>query len=956
MKLAKSDQNRQQLIDYFADHAPHGLDEADKVQIRALLPLYYQHLSVPDLEDETQVDLMGGLIAHWQLAKTRQPGVPSVRVYNPNFEEHGWQSRSTIVEVVSRDMAFLVDSISMVLNGANLTIFLTIHPIVHCVRDAHGKLLELLPPGAGKGADESMIRLHVDKQVGSDVLQRLEAMVRRIIQDVELANHDWDAMKDRVHALRLSLEECRPPVAVEELSESLAFLEWIENGHFTFLATCACNVQSGPDGDALAISKDSTLGLFRRPVDGAKWARSVIPAFDRPLAPFDSLLLITKANARSTVHRPAYMDFLGIKRFDKQGALVGLDCFLGLFTSSVYNCTPAQIPFLRKKVEAVLANAGAQPLSHSGRRLRNVLDSFPRDDLFQISTIDLMQMSTAVVGLQERQRTRLFVRRDSFNRFYSCLLYVPRDRYNRELRLAVQDLLVEAFHGTELEFNAQFSESILARLHYIVHSPADAAVEFDTAELEARIVDATLTWQDGFKDALIDKYDEVRAFNYFNEYRNAFPNGFQEDFYPRTAVADIDHIEQARSSGGLAIHVYRPILEAQEKLHIRLYSVGEPILLSKAIPILENFGLTVFGERPYRIKHADGAIWIHDFATAYARPGRDIDDATARLVQEAVLHVWSGDVDNDGFNQLVLAAGFAWRQVVAVRAYGRYLQQIRTPFSQAYIIESLVRYPDIAQLLLRLFDTRFDPKREGSAGTEIEETNQLIEGGLEKVESLDQDRILRSFQNLIQATLRTNFFQRDQHGAHKPYVSYKIDPTQVARMPLPRPMFEIFVFSTRMEGVHLRGGRWRAVACVGPIAWKIIRTEVLGLMKAQMVKNAVIVPVGSKGGFVASGCRRVAAKRSWRRSSPATRLPAGHAGYYRQPGRRRAWHRRGCVPRRRRPLSGGRSRQGHGDLLRYRQRVSEEYGSGSGDAFASGGSAATTTRRWESPPVVPGSR
>jgi glutamate dehydrogenase len=776
-----------------------------------------------------------------------------VRVYNPNFQEHGWQSPHTIIEVVTTDRVFLVDSLSMGLNREGLTIHLTIHPLVRTVRDSGGRLQEIKAPG-GKGGEEggvveSLIHFEVERQLSADVLHGLEKMIRDVIRDVTYANTDWREIKQRVNVISEILDRDKLPIHATQQFEAGEFLKWINNDHFTFLAYCEFDLISTGEAPGLQLNNASQLGLFHESCLNDQQAGAVMPVAGGSAIASQEFLVVTKSNAKSTVHRPAYMDFIGIKRFNRQGDVDGLYCLLGLFTSVAYNSPPKDIPLLRQKTREVIRRSGLSASSHSGKALDNILATFPRDALFQTPVDELERLAMGILGLQERQRTRLFVTRDLFNRFYSCLIYLPRERYSRRLRLAVQKVLVNALNGTEVEFSTQFTESTLARIHLIIHTPGGEEMACTPAELESLVIGATTTWRDELHTALIEQYGEAQGSEYYKVYENAFPSGFREDFYPRTAAADVARIEQARQSGHLGLNFYRPILESSEYVHCRLYYADNPVPLSDAIPILENMGLTVFGERPYRVRHQGGHVWIHDFSMRYAGGHEHLTDEISQLFQEAFLKVWEGEVDNDGFNQLVLDAGLKWKEVVLLRAYARYLKQINFPFSRTYVIESLTRNADITRLLVDLFNLKFNPARKARA-SQIDAILQKIDSQLEAVASLDQDRILRSYVNIIQSTLRSNFFQPDAEGRPKSYLSFKVDPRQVNGMPLPMPMFEIFVFSSRMEGVHLRGGK----VARGGLRWsdrmEDFRTEVLGLMKAQMVKNTVIVPVGSKGGFI----------------------------------------------------------------------------------------------------------
>jgi glutamate dehydrogenase len=839
----------QTLSNLLAANPPEGAGPVEAGQVEHLLRIYYRHISPEDLEEQDPQDLLGALIAHWRLMQRRRPDQAIVRVYNPTQEEHGWRSRDTIVEVVARDMPFLVDSISAAVNRKGLAIKLTIHPVFSLTRDGGGKLVAIHEPGtiAELTSSEAVIQLHVDRQP-QEALGGLQGLVADVIADVTLATTDWLKMK---HQAEQILEDLAPGAGASnpDRLEAHAFLNWMVNDHFLFIASGQFDLLPGNGRHALRFVEGSGLGLMRGGAKARERAEALISGLAVDLSASDAYLLVTKSNARSTVHRPAYMDCVAVQRRDAQGEVVGLTCLIGLFASGAYNTPPRQIPLLRKKVDAVFAGAQVSPNSHSGRVVANILDNFPRDTLFQISTSDLLDTTLGVLELQERQRTRLFVISDPFRRFYTCLVYLPRERYSREVRIAIQQILVQALGGVDVVFETHFSESILARIHYVIRMPADRPPAFDIDELEARIVEVSTTWQDGLRNALFDQADEALAARYLRDYAQAFPGGYREDYHPRIAVDDIGRIERVREADKPVLHLYHPIVEGADQIHVRLYSPGRPLPLSQLIPVLENMGLSVFGERPYRIRHPAREVWIHDFATRQATGGA-VSGATRQLFVETFLRVWAGDVDNDGFNGLVLRAGLAWHEALLFRAYSRYLHQIKVPYTQAYTIGVLNRNPDVVRVLHRLFLLRFDPALQHQSAEQQAQQIAQFDALLEEVSSLDEDRILRSFLNLIQATLRTNCFRREKDGASKRYLSFKFDPARVSGMPQPLPMFEIFVFSAQMEGVHLRGGR----VARGGLRWsermEDYRTEILGLMKAQMVKNTVIVPVGSKGGFV----------------------------------------------------------------------------------------------------------
>jgi len=838
------------LSKLLADSPPDGARPVEADQLEQLLGVYYRHIAPTDLEEHDPHDLLGALIAHWRLMRRRRPDEAVVRVYNPEQEEHGWRSNDTIVEVVAPDMPFLVDSISAALNRKGMTISLTIHPVFGVSRDSKGVLTAVHESKSDEEATstEAVLRFHVDRQP-AQVFAGLERLVSDVIADITLATSDWLKMRRQAEKIQLDLGSHAPQAACPDADEVRAFLNWMINDHFLFIATCRFAMQGDAEGGVVRLVADSGLGVLRGAAESGQRAEDWVSGLGVDLSVFHYDLLVTKANARSNIHRPAYMDCVAVKQRDGQGKVIGLYCLVGLFSSGAYSTPPRQIPLLRKKIEEVFTAAKITPNSHSGRVVANILDNFPRDLLFQIGTKDLLSTTLGVLSLQERQRTRLFIVQDPFRRFFTCLVYLPREHYSRDVRIAVQNILSEALGGTDVVFDTQFSESILARVYYVIRVPVGSEPSYDIDDLERQVVEVTTTWLDGLRTALFKEVAESRATGLLSDYADGFPGGYREDCHPRIAVKDIQRIELARRDGRLVLHLYHPIAENPDQLHVRLYSLGKPASLSQVIPILGHMGLSVFGERPYRIRHPVGDAWIHDFSTHRPTGRKPVSSRVRSLFGDAFLRVWESEIDDDGFNGLVLRAGLSWKEAMLFRAYSRYEHQIKVPYTQAYTIAVLNRHPEVVRKLNRLFRLHFSPD-ETDAAEQQEQKLQEFESLLDKVSSLDEDRILRGFLNLIQATLRTNFFCADADGKDKTYLSFKFDPSRIQDVPLPLPMFEIFVFSAHMEGVHLRGGR----VARGGLRWsdrmEDYRTEVLGLMKAQMVKNTVIVPVGSKGGFV----------------------------------------------------------------------------------------------------------
>ncbi|HZC02778.1 MAG TPA: NAD-glutamate dehydrogenase domain-containing protein, partial [Gammaproteobacteria bacterium] len=520
--------------------------------------------------------------------------------------------------------------------------------------------------------------------------------------------------------------------------------------------------------------------------------------------------------------------------------------------SIAYHSNPSAIPGLRQKLNRVLTRSGLLPNSHSGRALLFILETYPRDELFQASEDELYETALGILHLQERQRVRLFVRADPYGRFLSCLVFVPRDRYHTELRERMQAIFRTTFNAEEVDFTVALSEAALARIHFIIHTRPGSLPEYDARALEAQLVEASRSWQDKLHEALLEAHGEELGNDLFRRYREAFPAAYREDYTVRDAVYDIDRIEAALRGQRLEMNLYWPLEEmAGDVLRFKLYHPGTSIILSTVLPMLENMGVTVMDDRPYTIEPMGmPPLWIHDFGLKHTEKSEPLNaDAFRPLVfQDAFAQVWKGTVENDGFNRLVLRANLNARAIVVLRAYAKYLRQTGSTFSQAYMEQALAHHPRIAERLIELFHARFDPKREGHAEA-VSMLSAEIEEALEGVASLDEDRILRGFLGVIQASLRTNYFQLDSQGLPKSYLALKLDPALIPQLPKPRPMYEIFVYSVRVEGVHLRGGK----VARGGIRWsdrkEDFRTEVLGLMKAQMVKNAVIVPVGAKGGF-----------------------------------------------------------------------------------------------------------
>ncbi|MEV8092103.1 NAD-glutamate dehydrogenase [Streptomyces nigra] len=846
-----------------------GPGTPDHDTVLSFLQRYYLHTAPEDLLDRDPVDVFGAAFSHYRLAENRPQGTANVRVHTPTVEENGWTCSHSVVEVVTDDMPFLVDSVTNELTRQGRGIHVVIHPQVTVRRDLTGKLIEVLPsaPAGDLPHDthiESWIHVEIDRETDRGDLKQITADLLRVLSDVREAVEDWSKMRDA--ALRMADElpgEPHSDLREQEIEEARELLRWLADDHFTFLGYREYELRKD---DSLAAVPGTGLGILRSdPHHSENDAHPVSPSFER--LPADArakarehkLLILTKANSRSTVHRPSYLDYVGVKKFDENGEVVGERRFLGLFSSAAYTESVRRVPVIRRKVDEVLSGAGFSPHSHDGRDLLQILETYPRDELFQTPVDELRTIVTSVLYLQERRRLRLYLRQDEYGRYYSALVYLPRDRYTTGVRLRIIDILKEELGGTSVDFTAWNTESILSRLHFVVRVPQGTELpqlsEADRERIEARLVDAARSWADGFADALNAELGEEHAAELLRRYGNAFPEGYKADHGPRSAVADLVHIEQLAEEKDFSLSLYEPVGAAPEERRFKIYRKGAAVSLSAVLPVLSRLGVEVVDERPYELRCSDRSVaWIYDFGLrmpSQAAAGDYAGDDARERFSEAFAATWTGKAENDGFNALVLSAGLTWRQAMVLRAYAKYLRQAGSTFSQDYMEDTLRHNVHTTRLLVSLFEARLSPDRQRAGREIVDALLEELDAALDQVASLDEDRILRSFLTVIKATLRTNFFQRSADGEPHDYVSMKFDPQAIPDLPAPRPAFEIWVYSPRVEGVHLRFGK----VARGGLRWsdrrEDFRTEILGLVKAQMVKNTVIVPVGAKGGFVA---------------------------------------------------------------------------------------------------------
>ena len=824
---------------------------------------YWKHVPEEERADRKSEDLDGAIRSHLELAGSRPQGTARVRVFTPLPDTHGWSALGrTVVEVVTDDMPFLVDSVTAELNRTDRAIDLVVHPQPLVRRDITGRLLGLGDRATRTGEDtaESWIHVEVERLVDSD-LEGICNDLRRVLGNVRDAVEDWQKMGEA--ALRAAddlLGGAEAPTydTDPEVIEAWNLLRWVADNHFTFLGYREYALAESERGTELRGVPGSGLGILRADAL-VSFSFDALPAEIREGVWGDPRpVIVNKSASRSTVHRPGYLDFIGVKRHDASGRVVGERRFLGLFSRSAYSESVLRIPVLRRKVDQLFALTGFSPASYSGRDLLEAVETYPRDELFVTEVGELAEVLLAVLQLKERRRLRLFLRPDEFGRFVSALVYLPRDRYNTETRLRIQELLAEALHGVHIEHTSRVTESVLARLHFMVrvdpNIPPAQRRPIDAAAIEARLVEATRTWREDLAEALDERHDAPTAAALTARYADAFPAGYREVNSARAAVDDLTRLEKLPADDGLSVRLYRPRGAAPDRPRFSVYRRGPAISLSEVMPVLQHLGVEVTDEQPYHVDLPGQAeTWIYDFGLR-TDPGAGSTAAVREAFEDAFLAVRSGVTESDGLHRLVLHAGLTWHQISVLRAYVKYLRQAGTTFSHGYIVAVLTAEAPIARMLVRLFEARFDPALGAADAPErVEVTNALqadIQAALDSVESLDADRILRSLLTLVRATLRTNHWVPGRLSDPRRALAFKLDPQQIPDLPAPRPAFEIWVHAPTVEGVHLRFG---AVAR-GGLRWSDrrddFRTEILGLVKAQMVKNAVIVPVGAKGGFV----------------------------------------------------------------------------------------------------------
>lgn len=855
----------------------------------------FRRVPFEELAGSTPAKLAAIVAGQIRFMQNRRPAQLLVRVFNPSTGNDGWESDYSVVELVNDDKPFLVDSAALALSEMDIGIHLVVHPVLRVERNGSGRLEKIYPRGAKNGKAESLIQFHIDRHAGEADLRRINKRLVEVMSDVNKAVSDWKAMESRVAETVDLMPGWAPGVKETWMQECQAFLEWLLDDHFVLLGVRDYKVAKSGKSESLDVVPGSGLGILRegehsrmsRPMDGLAQA-ALRHSQKRPL-------IITKTNARSTVHRAGFLDYLGVLKIDGEGKTTGERRIVGLFTSRAYYQNAMITPMVRVRAKNIMNRSGLLESSHAWKSMVHILETLPRDELFQATTPQLRELSEGVLNLQERKLVRLFIRKERYGRFYSCMVYLPRERFNTENRERIQAILGRALMGERVDYNVRVAESSLARLQVLIRPQADVEIDFDVTALEREIEQAVRSWSDELRDILVERFGGEAGLAHMKRFGGAFPEAYKEDVSPWVAAFDVVNADAVRQGEALRMSLYQPREPRGGIIRFKLFRKDAPIPLSDIMPVLENLGLHIVNERPYELRLAQGqALWIQDFDMQPALGGQIELESVREIFEESFRRTLQGDAENDGFNRLVIGSQMHWRQVAVLRAYCKYLLQTNIPFSATYMADSVTRHPGMSRVLVELFEARFDPAREKESDerrkqaqqqleqllktifrrdcasdpgldeyiedlvkarkrgrdAQVEAAKRLFERGLQFVTSLDEDRILYAFYEVINATLRSSYYQSDEAGEARDYISFKIDSGALPELPRPRPFREIWVYSPHFEGVHLRGG----MIARGGLRWsdrrEDFRTEVLGLMKAQNVKNTMIVPVGAKGGFV----------------------------------------------------------------------------------------------------------
>lgn len=842
-------------FDLLIDKARKALPPKSPDGLKKMLDLLCSKISVEDLEFFDEHILSQMAISHWDMAQSRQKGEPQLKVYCPQSGDS--ECRKTVIDIVSDDLAFLVDSVVAEINDHDILIGILIHPNIYASYDDKGKLVDLTSECEGQDHRQAHIHVQINETLSDAAIKSLTDGLYKVLDDVFYANTDWHEMLDQMQKASRDLNAAMTKRPAQEIQEHCAFLDYLHRNNFTFLGYREYQFVEDKSDLRSETVKGSGLGLLHDDVSPAYISEDDeglprnLQELRRGLPPVS----VSKTNRLATVHRRVPMDCVAIKTYDENGEVTGEKLFIGLLTSVTYSRSVSDVPYLRTKVEDTVKVSDFDKGTHDRKALRHILEKYPRDELFQINVPELLKTCKSIIRLQERQRIALFMRKDPFGRYLSCLVYIPRDRFGTRLRKDIGKILEEETNGTLSNFYTTLDDSVFARVMFIVNISQKNPPKISAKKIEQKIRDCGQTWAERLTNALSETCDDdTKITDITLRFADAFPVGYTLNYQAKQCVFDIENIERALEGNRVVLDLYRPGDLDKGRIRLKVFHIGSPVTLSDVMPILEDMGLRAIAELPFEVRPEgeDRSVWIHDFLLE--TPEIDgvvcIEDVKVNF-EKAFAKIWYNEVENDGLNRLILSADANWHETTILRAYVRYMRQLRVSFSRSYVEKALTENPGIARILINLFKAMHYPDNAKKKREEMtRDCVDAMEAALEGVSSSDYDRILRSLMTLVQSTLRTNYFQRQDNGSAKPYLSLKFDSGKIDFMPKPRPFREIFVYSPRVEAIHLRGDK----IARGGLRWsdrhEDYRTEVLGLMKAQMVKNAVIVPMGSKGGFV----------------------------------------------------------------------------------------------------------
>lgn len=843
---------KQASIARLRTHIDKSYKKKDKELLKEFVGYYFSSISAQDMNERGIHDLYGALLSHWNMFAKRKSGERAISVYNPSFEEHGWQSSRTVIELAINSLPFVLASLKMLTTRLEHNIYLVINASeLSVVRNAQGNIVGFnsKPKDGETLQSETAVYLEIERQSDKKTLEFISDQINKLLDDVILISSDWKAMVEKLDDVIVSSK--KQGKKDEDCKEKVEFLNWLRDDNFTFLGYSYYSLEDKNGVPHLVKDQNTSLGVIKSNNHYHEHDISTLPENVQKVYMNSSLLILGKADFLSIIHRPVYADYISVKTFDKEGNVTGEHHFVGLYTSAAYNNSSLQIPWIRTKVNRVCDMSIKSGQIRQKNTLVNLLDTLPRDDIFHAGESELKKVAVGIYQMQERPNLRLFVRKDIFGAFFSCLVYVPREKFNSELREQIQSILVESLGGHSVTFFTSFSESILARIHFIVRVSKVNDINVNPSLIEQKLIDTARTWQDDLKEVLFSNYGEEDGNELYRYYSKAFPASYRESFSSLIAMVDIGHLEKMiKNKMTLDMSLYQPVEVSEEVFRFKLFRETKSIILSDVVPMLENLGVKILSERPYKVRKRSGSsFWINDYKLS--QNGFQIKNPLELKdkFQDAFRAVWDGRAENDGFNKLVLIGGLSWREISIIRAYYKYLWQAGIAFSQSYVEDALSRNINIVVKLVELFNARFSPSESVDVSQQKKIVSEIKEM-LDDVKSLNEDTIIQRYIEVILATVRTNFYQKQENGSEKEYLSLKFSSQDISFLPKPKPMFEIFVYSPRVEGVHLRGAK----VARGGLRWsdrpEDFRTEILGLVKAQQVKNSVIVPLGAKGGFV----------------------------------------------------------------------------------------------------------